>query len=84
MAEWHCRLAGTSRAPERCEGPRHGRCGLRYLPGEYTPTRDGIVLPGIGTVRMEGAAFAPKGAPIIVYRDAEGWISEFGPSTATT
>lgn len=77
MAEWHCRLAAASPAPERCDGPRHRACGLRYFPGEYTLAKDGITLPGIGTVRMEGAAFAPRPAPVIVYRDDEGWTAEF-------
>ncbi|HEY2088256.1 MAG TPA: hypothetical protein VGH54_19845 [Mycobacterium sp.] len=77
MPEWHCRLAAASPVPERCQGPRHGKCGLRYLPGEYTVTGNGIMLPGIGTVRMEGAAFAPKDAPVIVYQDDDGWTAEF-------
>jgi hypothetical protein len=77
MAEWHCRLAGASPIPARCQGAGHGKCGLRYLPGEYTITRGGIMLPGIGVVGMEGAAFAPKGVPVIVYRGADGWTAEF-------
>lgn len=80
MAEWHCRLAGASPVPGRCGGPGHGRCGLRYLPGEYALARGGIMLPGIGTVRMEGAAFAPKDAAVIVYQDAGGWTAEFESS----
>ena len=59
MSGWHCRLAGTSTFPELCEGPRHATCGVRYALGEYSLTREGLSLPGIGTLRMEGAAFAP-------------------------
>lgn len=87
MPEWHCRLVVPGRLPERCEGPDHGRCGQRFLPGEYTLTGDSIILPGIGTVRMEGAAFAPKGAPVTVYRDTDGWAAEFtvtGPEGSVT
>jgi hypothetical protein len=75
MPEWRCRVAGTG----RCQGPGHERCGTRYLPGEYALAGDGITLPGIGVVRMEGAAFAPKNAPVTVYRGTEGWTAEFEP-----
>jgi hypothetical protein len=84
MPEWHCRHAGRRFPPEQCEGPRHSRCGLRYQPGEYTLTGDSLVLPGIGAVRMEGAAFAPKDAPVTVYHDAEGWTAEFEPVVTST
>ena len=30
-----------------------------------------------GTVRIEGAAFAPRGAAVIVCRDGDGWAAEF-------
>ena len=86
MAEWRCRLAGATPVPVRCEGTGHGECGLRYLPGEYTLIRGGIKLPGIGVVAMEGAAFAPRNAPVVVYRGDEGWTAEFetgGRSTPT-
>jgi hypothetical protein len=85
MPEWHCRLAAASPVPvRRCGGPDHRTCGLRYFPGEYTLTRDGIKLPGIGVVRMEGAAFAPKGAPVTVYRDSAGWVAEFEDAPVVT
>jgi hypothetical protein len=77
MAEWRCRLPGATSVPGRCRRAGHGKCGMRYLPGEYTLNRGGITLPGIGTVGMEGAAFAPKGVPVIVYRGADGWTAEF-------
>jgi hypothetical protein len=77
MSEWHCRLAAASSIPERCEGPGHGECGLRYAPGEYTITARGLSLPGIGTIRVEGIAFAPRGAGVIVYQDGGGWTAEF-------
>lgn len=80
MPEWHCRLASASAAPRPCEGPQHRRCGLRYLPGEYALGQDGITLPGIGTVRMEGMAFVPQGAPVITYQDGGVWVAEFAES----
>jgi len=78
MSTWHCRLtAPMTVAREACTGPRHSECGLRYAPGEFTVTREGLVLPGIGTVRMKGTAFTPKNAAVIVFQDANGWIAEF-------
>jgi hypothetical protein len=78
VPEWRCRLAVPPIAPRRCEGPRHSTCGLRYQPGEYTLTRRGLALPGIGTVRIiEGAGLPPAGAAAIVYRDGGGWTVRF-------
>jgi hypothetical protein len=77
MPEWYCRIAGTSPASEKCEGERHRKCGLRYAAGEYALTRSGIVLPEIGTVPMEGTAFMPKDADVIISQDDDGWIAEF-------
>jgi hypothetical protein len=77
MSHWHCRTAAAGE-PELCKGPRHDRCGMRYDPGEYTVTWDGITIPGIGTVRMDlPPAFVPKSAAAIVWHDGTGWAVEF-------
>jgi len=80
MPEWRCRLAAPDLFPGRCEGPDHRTCGLRYLPGEYTMAKGGITLPGIGTVRMPGAAFVPKGVAVTVYQDGRHMVAEFDAS----
>ncbi len=77
MPQWYCRIATTSATPEKCEGIRHRKCGLRYAAGEYALTRSGIVLPEVGTVRMAATAFIPRDADVIVCRDGDGWMAEF-------
>jgi len=77
MPEWHCRVAAAGGTPGRCRRQGHRECGLRYEPGEYALSPKGITVPDIGTVRMDGAAFAPKGCPVILYRDGKGWAVEF-------
>jgi len=78
MPEWHCRLAVAGAPPEKCEGIRHRDCGLRYPAGEFRLDGGRLWLPGIGTIPIEGAAFAPKApAAVIVTNGADGWHAEF-------
>lgn len=83
MSEWHCRRAAGPVPREMCAGPLHDTCGLRYAPGEFTLTRSGITLPGIGMVPIDNAAFAPRDAAAIIFRDGDGWVAEFEASRGT-